>query len=229
MAKYKLRFADGTTLALDRAGLQTWVDRGKVDPDTAVQPPGAKTWSSLQEFLAGEGSSGGRRSRASGPPPEPTSLKLAPIDDDGPDPDAEMYEGEVGESPFSDRLALGEAPAGDARAAGRPRLRRGLVAGLAAVGHRKRREAVHRDRQQGAPRASQSAEPGSGARAPREGAARRRRRATAASRFGHDPAGDGQQHGRRRSSRSRSSAAARTRCGARCPCSLPPTRRRSAT
>ena len=101
MAKYKLRFADGTTLALDRAGLQTWVDRGKVDGGTAVQPPGEKTWSPLQEFLANEGSSGGGRSRSSGPPPELPSLKLAPIDDDGPDLDAEMYEGEVGESPFS--------------------------------------------------------------------------------------------------------------------------------
>jgi hypothetical protein len=101
MAKYKLRFADGTTLALDRAGLQTWVDRGKVDGDTAVQPPGAKTWSPLREFLAGEGSGGGGRPRAGGPPPEPSSLKLAPIDDDGPDPDAEMYDGEVGDSPFA--------------------------------------------------------------------------------------------------------------------------------
>lgn len=101
MAKYKLRFADGTTLALDRAGLQTWVDRGKVDGDTAVQPPGERSWSPLRDFLASEGSSGGGRPRASGPPREPASLKLAPIDDDGPDPDAEMYEGEVGEGAFA--------------------------------------------------------------------------------------------------------------------------------
>jgi hypothetical protein len=102
MAKYKLRFADGTTLALDRAGLQTWVDRGKVDDNTAVQTPGSKSWSPLREFLASEGSGdGGRGRRGGGPPPPPESLKLAPIDDDGPDPDAEMYDGDVGEGPFA--------------------------------------------------------------------------------------------------------------------------------
>jgi hypothetical protein len=100
-AKYKLRFADGTTLALDKDGLRTWVDRGKVDDATTVQAPGTKTWSPLRDFLAGEGSGGGQRSRPGGPPPEPAALRLAPIDDDGPDPDAEMYEGEVGESAFA--------------------------------------------------------------------------------------------------------------------------------
>jgi hypothetical protein len=100
MAKYKLRFADGTTLALDKDGLRTWVDRGKVDEQTAVQAPGSKSWSPLREFLAGE-VGGGRGRRAGGPPPEPESLKLAAIDDDGPDPDAEMYEGEYGESAFA--------------------------------------------------------------------------------------------------------------------------------
>jgi hypothetical protein len=100
-AKYKLRFADGTTLAMDRDGLQTWIDRGKVDDQTSVQAPGARGWSPLRDFLAGETSGGGGRSR-SGPPREDLApLRLAPIDDDGPDPDAEMYEGEYGDSPFA--------------------------------------------------------------------------------------------------------------------------------
>jgi hypothetical protein len=100
--KYKLRFADGTTLALDRDGLRTWVGKGMVDAQTTVQSPDDKKWYPLPEFLAREGpGSEGRRS-GGGPPPEPASLKLAPIDD-GPDPDQELYEGELeeGDGPFA--------------------------------------------------------------------------------------------------------------------------------
>ncbi len=100
--KYKLRFADGTTLALDRDGLRTWVGKGMVDAQTAVQAPGDKKWYSLQEFLARAGGGGEGRRAGGGPPPEPTSLKLAPVDD-GPDPDQELYDGELedGEGPFA--------------------------------------------------------------------------------------------------------------------------------
>jgi hypothetical protein len=100
--KYKLRFADGTTLALDRDGLRTWVGKGMVDAQTAVQPPGDKKWYPLPEFLAREGGGGEGRRPAGGPPPEPASLRLAPIDD-GPDPDQELYDGELeeGEGPFA--------------------------------------------------------------------------------------------------------------------------------
>ena len=100
--KYKLRFADGTTLALDRDGLRTWVGKGMVDAQTNVQAPGEKKWYPLQEFLAREGGgSDGARTRG-GPPPEPASLKLAPIDD-GPDPDQDLYDGELeeGDGPFA--------------------------------------------------------------------------------------------------------------------------------
>jgi hypothetical protein len=95
--KYKLRFADGTTLALDRDGLQTWVGKGMVDAQTTVQPPGEKKWYALQEFLAREGR-GEARPRGGGPPADLPSLKLAAIDD-GPDPDEELYDGDVDEGP----------------------------------------------------------------------------------------------------------------------------------
>ncbi|HVR71194.1 MAG TPA: hypothetical protein VMT87_10155, partial [Vicinamibacteria bacterium] len=100
--KYKLRFADGTTLALDRDGLRTWVGKGMVDAQTTVQAPGDKKWYSLQEFLARESGGNQARGTGGGPPAEPASLKLAPIDD-GPDPDQELYEGDVEgeESPFA--------------------------------------------------------------------------------------------------------------------------------
>jgi hypothetical protein len=89
--KFKLRFGDGTTLALDHDGLRTWVDAGKVDAQTAVQPPGQKVWQPLHDFLAGQ-----KQARGGGPPPEPGALRLAPIADE-PAPDEELYEGEYGE------------------------------------------------------------------------------------------------------------------------------------
>jgi len=92
--KFKLRFGDGTTLALDEDGLRTWVDGGKVDAQTTVQPPGAKGWQPLQEFLAKAGKTPSRRPRGGGPPPEPEALRLAPLQDE-PEPDEDLYDGEV--------------------------------------------------------------------------------------------------------------------------------------
>jgi hypothetical protein len=89
--KFKLRFGDGTTLALDQDGLRTWVDAGKVDAQTTVQPPGQKGWQPVQEFLAGQ-----KQARAGGPAPE-AALRLAPIADE-PTPDEDLYEGEYGEA-----------------------------------------------------------------------------------------------------------------------------------
>jgi hypothetical protein len=97
--KFKLRFGDGTTLALDEDGLRTWVGRGKVDEQTTIQPPGGKGWQPLGEFLARAGQTPSGRPRASGPPPEPESLRLAPIQDE-PEPDEDLYDGDVIDGPL---------------------------------------------------------------------------------------------------------------------------------
>jgi hypothetical protein len=97
--KFKLRFGDGTTLALDEAGLRTWVSKGMVDEKTTVQPPGSKSWHPLKEFLGTEGGGKTGRASAGGPPPPGDSIKFAAIDD-GPPPDEELYDGEVRESPL---------------------------------------------------------------------------------------------------------------------------------
>lgn len=88
--KFKLKFGDGTTLALDQDGLRTWVDAGKVDAQTTVQPPGQKAWQPLRDFLAGQ------KQARPGAPAEPAALRLAPIADE-PTPDQEVYEGEYEE------------------------------------------------------------------------------------------------------------------------------------
>jgi hypothetical protein len=90
--KYKLKFGDGTTLALDLAGLKTWISGGKVDAHTTVQSPGKKGWLPLPQFVAGEGSSP-RPQGVGGPAPEP-SLRLAPLADE-PEPDEDVYDGDV--------------------------------------------------------------------------------------------------------------------------------------
>ena len=88
--KYKLKFADGTTLALDADGLRTWVDAGKVDERTAVLSPGRKAWQPLQEFLASQKQPA---ARGGGPPPELAPLRLAPIADE-PVPEEDVWDGE---------------------------------------------------------------------------------------------------------------------------------------
>jgi hypothetical protein len=98
--KFKLRFGDGTTLALDEDGLRTWVGRGKVDEQTTVQPPGAKGWQPLQEFLARAGKTSSGRPRGGSPPSEPESLRLAPIQDE-PEPDQDLYDGELIDGPLT--------------------------------------------------------------------------------------------------------------------------------
>jgi hypothetical protein len=87
--KFKLKFGDGTTLALDQDGLRTWVKAGKTDAGTTVQPPGQKAWQPLQEFLAGQ-------KQAQGGPVAEAALRLAPIADE-PTPDEDLYEGEYEE------------------------------------------------------------------------------------------------------------------------------------
>ena len=96
--KYKLRFGDGTTLALDEEGLRTWISQGKVDEQTTVQPPGSKAWHPLREFLAQEGA--GRAGRAPAPG-DSGSIRLAAIDDEPEVTDEDLYDGEPGYSPVS--------------------------------------------------------------------------------------------------------------------------------
>jgi hypothetical protein len=99
--KYKLRFGDGTTLALDEEGLRTWVSRGKVDDKTSVQSPGSKSWQPLQEFMASEGGGKPTRRASGGDPPVSGPSLQFKANDDGPPPDEELYDGEEGYSPLS--------------------------------------------------------------------------------------------------------------------------------
>jgi hypothetical protein len=47
-ADYKLRLGDGTILAVDEAGLRTWL----IDAKAMVQPAGSRRWMPLKEVLA---------------------------------------------------------------------------------------------------------------------------------------------------------------------------------
>src|SRR6188768_463579 len=78
-ADYKLRLGDGTILAVDEAGLRTWL----LDDKAMVQPAGSRRWMALKEALAhveAHAASEARRvaAMAKPEPPAPSAAKPAP-------------------------------------------------------------------------------------------------------------------------------------------------------
>src|SRR5437773_11389458 len=71
-ADYKLRLGDGTILAVDAAGLRTWL----IDDRAQVQPAGSRRWRPLREVVAqvqADADAEARRAAAARPPaPPPT-------------------------------------------------------------------------------------------------------------------------------------------------------------
>ena len=77
-ADYKLRLGDGTILAVDAAGLRTWL----IDDRAQVQPAGSRRWRPLREVVAqvqADADAEARRAAAARPPaPPPTPPPPAP-------------------------------------------------------------------------------------------------------------------------------------------------------
>jgi hypothetical protein len=77
-ADYKLRLGDGTILAVDAAGLRTWL----IDDRAQVQPAGSRRWRPLREVVAqvqADAEAEARRAAAARPPaPPPTPPPPAP-------------------------------------------------------------------------------------------------------------------------------------------------------
>jgi hypothetical protein len=76
-ADYKLRLGDGTILAVDEAGLRTWLIDGKA----MVQPAGSRRWMPLREVLAqvqAQAAAEARRLESSRPAPQPEPAPAPP-------------------------------------------------------------------------------------------------------------------------------------------------------
>jgi hypothetical protein len=79
---YKLRLGDGTVLAVDEQGLQTWA----LDAKAMAQAAGSRDWRPLKEVLAESAAAAPRGAPAPGRGPRPgdpvATIGLKPLDDD---------------------------------------------------------------------------------------------------------------------------------------------------
>jgi hypothetical protein len=48
---HKLRLGDGSVIELDRSDLRSWYERGLINDDTPVQPPGSSSWTRLAQVV----------------------------------------------------------------------------------------------------------------------------------------------------------------------------------
>lgn len=74
---HKLRLGDGSVIKLDPADMRSWYERGLINDETMVQPPGSRGWTRLPEVVDVRGWRGGARSRASARPAAPAARPAA--------------------------------------------------------------------------------------------------------------------------------------------------------